>query len=147
MAVFHGKEGEVRWDTTTGNEVEVEHVTNWTATVTADVAEATAMGDTYKSRTVGFKDWTATVTCYLDETGSDVPLVEGGTEAVGERTPAELELYFDSTGGAGNVKLLYGTAVCTDVAFNVDADGNPTVTYSFVGQDTSGLTWATTAPV
>ncbi len=147
MAVFHGKEGEVRWDTTGGaNEKEIEHITNWTATVTADVAEATAMGDTYKSRTVGFQDWTATATGYVDTAGLDVPLATGGTEAIGENTPAELELYFDSVGGAGNVKLLYGTAICTDIAASVDADGNPTVTYSFQGQDTSGLTWATTAP-
>ena len=147
MAVFHGKEGQVRWDTTGGaNENEIEHITNWTVTATADTAEATAMGDTYKSRTVGFQDWTATATGYVDTAGLDVPLATGGTEAIGEETPAELELYFDAVGAPGAVALLYGTAICTDISINTDADSNPTVTYTFQGQDTSGLTYATTAP-
>ena len=144
MAVFHGKIGEVRWDTSTGNEVEVEHITNWTANVVADLAEATAMGDTYKTHTVGFFDWTATATGYIDTAGLDVPLATGGTEAIGENTPARLELFFDNVGGAGNEALLYGTAICNDISMNVDADGNPTVTYSFQGQ--SALTYATTDP-
>lgn len=147
MAVFHGKIGEVRWDTDTGGtEVEVEHITNWTASVTADVVEATAMEDTYKSHTVGFLDWTATATGYIDTTGLDVPLAGGGgvAESIGENTPARLELFFDNVGGDTNEALLYGYAICTDISMNVDADGNPTVTYSWQGQ--SQLVYATTDP-
>ena len=146
MAVFHGRGGGVEWDTSTGNVVVMSNITSWDCTINADVAEATAMGDTWKTRTVGFKDWSATVTGYLDDGGLDVPLATGGTEALGENTPARLELYFDHEGGAAAEILLYGTGTCTDIATSMDANGNPTVTYSFVGQDSSGLTWATTEP-
>ena len=146
MAVFHGKIGEVQWDTDTGGtDTEIEHIQNWTANVTADLAEATAMGDTYKTHTVGFFDWTATATGYMPAAGLDVPLAGGSQEALGENSAkARLELFFDNVGGDANEALLHGYCVCNDISMNVDADGNPTVTYSFQGK--SALTYATTDP-
>ncbi len=119
MAVFHGKAGTANWEGTP-----TVSVTNWTLNVTADVAESTAMGDTYKSRTVGFLDSSATVTAFVPTGGLEPSIATDiGKSAV---------LILDTTTG-----LAYTvTMICTDLAINVDADGNPTVTYSFIGNGT-----------
>ncbi len=120
MAVFHGKAGTVNWDSTS-----TAHVTNWTLTTTADVAEATAMGDTYKSRTVGFLDSSATVTAFIPVAGLEPSIGSDlGTSAV---------LILDTTTG----KQYTVTMICTDISPNVDSDGNPTATYSFIGNGTA----------
>ena len=119
MAVFHGKAGTVTWD---GGGT--AHVTNWTLNVTCDLAEATAMGDTYKTHTVGFFDSSATVNSYIDSGGLDPDIAND----LGRSST----LLLDTTTG-----LSYSlTAICNDIAMNVDSDGNPTVTYSFAGNGT-----------
>ena len=120
MAIFHGKSGTVNWEGTG-----TEHVTNWTLSVTADVAEATAMGDTYKSHTIGFLDSSATVTAYVPAAGLE--------PSVGTDLGKSAALILDTVGG-----LPYsGTMICTDISINADADGNPSATYSFVGNGTA----------
>ena len=119
MAVFHGKAGTVTW--ASGS---TAAVTNWTLSVTADVAESTAMGNTYKARTVGFLDSSATVTAYVPSGGLDPSI---GSDL---GTPASLVL------GDGN-NTFTATMICTDISLNVDADGNPTQTSSFVGNGTA----------
>ena len=143
MAAFHGRDGKVQWDIG-GTEAALEHCTNWTCDITVDTAETTVMGDTWKSRVPGYKDWTATAECFMDSTGMDVPIAEGGTEAIGENTPATLELWMDKTGGAGEIIVIHGSAICTDASINQDANDAVKVTYTFEGQGT--LTWATTNP-
>lgn len=144
MAVFHGKNGKVMWDSSGGgNEKELEHCTSWSVDVTADVADATAMEDTWKGYVAGFNDWTATVECHFDSAGLDVPLATGGTEALGEETPAKLELWLDETGGA--IKVLYGSAICNGISAADDANDTVKVTYSFQG--IAVLAWGTADPV
>ncbi len=119
MTVFNGKAGTANW--AAGG---TSHVTNWTLNVTADVAEATAMGDTYKSRTVGFLDSSATVTAFVPAAGLDPAIATDiGTSAV---------LILDTVTG----KEYTVTMILTDMSMNVDSDGNPTVTYSFIGNGT-----------
>ncbi len=146
MASFHGKDGKVEWNATAGGgspEIELDLCLNWTCNVTADLAEITKMSDTYKGYVAGVNDWTATVTCNLDSAGTRVPISAGGTyEAIGEITPAYLELWLDHAGGAGNVLYVYGLAVCTGFTVNEPSDALPTITYDFQGLNT--LTQATT---
>ena len=142
MAVFHGKNGKVMWDSSTEEEVELEFCTSWSVDVTADVAEATDMGDTWKSYVAGFNDWTATVECNIDSGGSDVPIATGSQEALGEETPAKLELWLDET--AGSIKVLYGSAICTSIGVSTDANDVVKVTYNFQG--VAVLAWGTADP-
>ena len=134
MAAFHGKDGKVIWDDD-GTPVTISNVTDWTASITADLVESSAMDTTndYKDYLAGFSDWTATVTAHLDDDGPEIPLTTGGTEAVGEKTPAFLELYFDQSGGAGNLMILHGPAICTGYDVTDPAQDVPQITYNFQG--------------
>ena len=141
MAVFHGKSGQVNWDVG-GTEDEIENVKDFTVTIGVDVAEATTMSDTYKTYTVGYTDWTATVTCLLDSAGLNVPIAGAGTSPLGDSASATLELELESS--QVTYGILHGTAFCVDISVSQDANDNPTVTYSFQGNGT--LTWATSDP-
>ena len=141
MAVFAGIAGKVTWDQT-GSEVEIEHVVSWQADITVGRADATKMADAYRSKVPDFKDWTATVEARFDSGGLDVPLATNGTEALGENTPARLELWLDETGD--NVKVLYGVAMCVGIAVDQDMSDTPMVTYTFEGQ--GAIAWDTTSP-
>jgi len=141
MAAFHGKSGKVIWDAADADD-EIVLCKNWSADVSSDVAECTTMGDTWKSYKPGFLDWTATVECYFDSGGLTVPLATGGAEAIGEATPAKLELWLDETGGS--IKVLYGSAVCNGISVVVGANDIAQVTYTFQGTDT--LTYGTDTP-
>ena len=118
MAKFHGKSGTVTFGAA------VLNVINFSFDATADVAETTAMADTYKGYVAGYKDWTAVVECRLDTAGVDPDLV---TDLGGS---ASLDL--DTVTG----KHYSGTAICTNVGVNQPYDGVPTVTYNFQGSGT-----------
>lgn len=138
MALFHGKNGKVYWDSQ-GVDTDVEHVVDFTIDATADVAEDTAMADTWKSYKGGFKDWTASVTCNLDTTGQDIPFETNAVEALGENTPAKLELYVLWDNVTPQYNCLYGSAVCTGVSIATDKDDVVKITYTFQGTGT--LAW------
>lgn len=142
MASFHGKNGKVMWDSSTGNEDEVEPVTAWSCDINVDTADVTAMGSTWKSRLPGFFDWTATVECLVDSGGFKIPVATGGIEAIGENTPAKLELWLDETGGS--IKVLYGSAICTGLSVNQDANDAVKCTYTFEGQGV--IAWGAADP-
>ena len=135
MATFHGKKGRVYWDVHT---TEITEATNWTLDATADVAEKTAMQDTWKTYLAGFTDWTATVTGRADDGGPQVPYEAGGVNALGEDVnyaapdnKAKLDLYFRNE--AGNFDYVYGDAVCTGIAHTVDSNEVGMITYTFQG--------------
>ena len=125
MAVFHGKAGTVTWD----GGAAMTHVLSFELTITADVAEATAMGDTWKTRTVGFKDASATVSAYLPVAGLEPAIADLGASG---------ECVLETTTG----KQYHFAGICTDISMSADANGNPTVNYSFVNNDASGVTEA-----
>lgn len=145
MATFHGKSGRVEWDCA-ATEIELDQVVNWSVDAIADVAEITDMGDTYKTYKGGFLDWTATVECRLDVTGLDVPLATNTYEALGEDTPAKLELYLIHDTVTPLYAALYGSAICVGVSINQPHDGVPTVTYTFQGNGTLAWQSETTEP-
>ena len=147
MAAFHGKMGKVMWDSATGSEVELDHCTAWDCSVSADVAETTELAagvsaNTWKTYVAGGNNWTATVTCSVDDSDIDIPLTTGGVEAMGEDTPAKLELWLDATSGV--LKILYGSAICNGFEMNTPVDGVKTVTYNFQGVAT--LAYGTADP-
>ena len=111
MAAIHGKRGTA---TFSGLTLEVQ---GWTVNGTADVEDATimdvtAIGETvhWKTKVIGYKDWTAQVTVVLPAAGVGVAAL--GTSAT---------LTLDTTDG-----LDYsGTAICTGISIS---SGNQTVT-------------------
>ncbi|KKM71976.1 hypothetical protein LCGC14_1425130 [marine sediment metagenome] len=113
-AIFHGKGSAAVWEIST-----LAQVTEWSCTIIADTAESTVMHATSygKTREVGFKGGTATVTCKL---GGDLVITEGDT--------ATLELWrISTTAGKGYT----GQAICTGVDVGVDMNDIEVVTYSF----------------
>lgn len=134
MATFHGKTGRVYWDVMG---TEITEATNWTLTATADVAEITAMQDTWKTYLGGFTDWTATVTGRADETGPEVGYTgESGLGyspdyAGASDNKAKLDLYFKSD--TGDFDYVYGDAICVGIAHTVDSNDVGMVTYTFQG--------------
>ena len=122
MATFHGKTGTVTWS---GGST--SHVISFSVSVTADVAEATAMGDTYKSYTTGFKDWTAQATCRLKTSGLDHTIASDLGESA--------TLALDTGTGVGNPTFT-GTAILIDISVNQESTDNVQVTYSFQGNGT-----------
>lgn len=145
MALFHGKHGKVYWDSQ-GDDTNLEHCIDFSIDAVADVAEATAMQADWKSYKGGFKDWTATVTCLLDSAGLDVPLATNSIEALGENTPAKLELFVEWDNVTPHYTALYGSAICTGVSIAQDKDDIVKVTYTFQGTDTLAWWSDTTEP-
>lgn len=140
MGIMHGKAGKVVWNAEDGgSDIDISHVTSWSIDATADTAESTAMGDTYKAYKGGFNDWTATVECIADGTPEVLFTTAGENDGLGEEyeddgtTRVRLELWFTATAGDG---ILYGAAVATGIAYVEDKDDVVKVTYTFQGTDT-----------
>ncbi len=131
MAAFKGKDANVIWDASTGGIATLDLIQSWSASATQDVVDITSMQDTWETYTGGFIDFTASVECLLDTSGSSIPLAAGGTEALGEDTPAKLELYL--LHDTGDYKAIYGSAICTAVRATQNKDNVATVTYDFQG--------------
>jgi len=121
-ANYHGKTSSAYWKPSGGAFGAIDNVTEWSITLTADVAESTVMAaaTTGKGRESGFHAGTATVTCLLP---GDLEIDEGALGA--------LELLRDAT----DISLGYATAIlgalCTGASVGVDMNGIETVTYSF----------------
>ena len=114
MAAMHGKGGTATFTSLTFE------MLSWSVDASADVAEVTVMGDTYKTYLAGFKDWTATAECVLPKAGAGIAAL--GTTAT---------LTFDTVSDGG---LAYaGTAFCTGFAPSSDKDDKATITLTFQG--------------
>jgi len=113
-AIFHGKAAAVVWEAST-----LANVIEWSCSVIADVAESTVMHATSygKTREVGFKGATATVTTRLP-----------GDAVVTEGDSATLSLWRTSTAGGEGYT---GTAICTGFDVGVDMNDIETITYNF----------------
>lgn len=131
MVAIAGKTGTVIWDAADADD-ELLNIQSWTCDISVDAEETTAMGSGWKSRVAGFFDWNAQVVCKMDTSGIQVPLTTGGAEALGENTPAQLELWIDET--ALQLQVVYGPAMCTKVSISEPANGSVDITYDFVGQ-------------
>jgi len=134
MAAFHGKEGTVWWDAADAvNLIQVSNITNWNCEVSADVAEKTTMQDTWKTYDVGFKDWTATVECYMETDGTEIDYSSAEPTPMGS-AGVYLELYTEYDVANTTYRCLWGLATCTGISHGVNADGIATITYTFQGQ-------------
>jgi len=119
MATHHGNEGVVK----VGG-VAVAHVQNWSLTVTADVVESHGMGDTWKERLVGHKDWNAQLAVLWDET-------DAGQGALDEGAAVTLDLYPEGD-GAGDT-YFSGAGKVTQVGRSASLDGRVEATMSVAG--------------
>lgn len=122
MAAFHGKGGSASFSGLTPITL-----TSWSVTATAEISEATAMGDTWKSYLTGYKDWTATAECLLDGTGPDIGVL--GSSATLTLTAASSGNHYYS-----------GTAICTNIGSSADKGDVAKVSYQFQGSGTLAVT-------
>ena len=146
MALFGGKTANVMWDTEGVNDIALAHIQSWSLIIDHDVAEVTSMQETWASFLGGFINWTATIECLLPAAGTTVPLATGTYEALGENTPAKIELYFLYDSVTPLYRCLYSSAICTRISPGSSKDDIGRVTYTFQG--TGLLAWhsGTTRP-
>lgn len=118
-SIYHGKAAKAYWGST--GWTAFLSVIEWSCTLTADVAESTVMAASNygKTREVGFKSGTASVTC-LAQDSTDVALTEGSSYT--------LELWRSATSGD---KGYSGAAICTGIDYGVDMNDMETVAYNF----------------
>ena len=128
MATFKGNEGTVL----SGSNA-VAEIRSFTVNETADVIEDTAMGDAAKTYVASFKDATATVECFFDDTDSNGQ----GTFDVG----ASVTVNFQMEGNTSGDHKLSGTALITGKDVSAASDGMVEATYTM--QITGGLTEGT----
>jgi hypothetical protein len=128
MATFKGNEGTVL----SGSNA-VAEIRSFTVNETADVIEDTTMGDAAKTYVASFKDATATVECYFDDTDTNGQ----STFDVG----ASVTVNFQMEGNTSGDHKLSGTALITGKDVSVASDGMVEATYSM--QITGGLTEGT----
>jgi hypothetical protein len=132
MAAVHGKQGSVTFAT-----VAMTSVLSWSIDASCGTADASIMDSSavtaathWKDHVAGFKRWTATVECLLDDGGVDPDL----TTDFGDVDGAALVLFTERTGGGG--RKYSGTAFVTGIAPSADKDDIEKVTYTFQGSST-----------
>jgi len=132
MAAVHGKQGSVTFAT-----VAITGVLSWSIDATCDTADATVMdssavaaGTHWKAYAAGFKRWTATVECNLDDGGLDPDLSTDFVDTDG----AALVLFTERTGGGG--RKYSGTAFVTGISPSADKNDMEKVTFIFQGSST-----------
>lgn len=143
MAILHGKNANIYWDSQTTDTLVAEGQ-SWSLDITHEVAEATAMGATWKTYWTGFQGWTATVNCLLPLGGSSLPLETDGTPlSLGDQTTARLELYVVWDTVTPLYSVLYGEAFVSGIEYGAATDSVGTVTYTFQGS--GQMQWASGA--
>lgn len=128
MATFKGNDGTVK----SGSNA-IAQIISFTVDETADTIETTTMGDAAKTYVASFKDATATVETYFDDTDTSGQ----GTLTVGSSVTVNFQMEGDTTGD----HKLSGTAIITGFSLGVSADGINTATYTM--QISGGLTVGT----
>ena len=147
MANFHGKIGFVHWGQ---SETTIPEVLNWSLSATVDVADETVMQDATKTYLAGFKEWTATVECSAPaadgptipfETGDGPDVLTTGLGADVSVNTTQLVLYtvyieeIVDPPADGEYKYVWGTAICTGIAYNVDVNDVGKLAYTFQGHN------------
>jgi len=130
MATFQGKDGTVKSGANA-----IAEIRSFSVSENADTIETTVMGNASKSYVASFKDATATVECYFDDTDT----TGQGSFTVGSTVTVNFQMEGDTTGD----HLLTGSAIITGRDLSVAADGM--VEASFSMQITGGLTETTVA--
>lgn len=103
----------------------VAEVVGFSITEGSAVADDTVLGDTYASHIAGIKNWSGSISCFLDETDT---LGQGALTA-----GASVSLSLQSEGDTlGDLKLS-GTATITSIERSVGKDAIVTANFSFTG--------------
>ena len=129
MPMIHGRGGRVNFDGS-----DIAKIVEWTADITCDTAETTAMSDAdyWKTYLPGFKGWTATVACNSVglADGSDLNWDGSDLGGMSDETGITLKLWFTYTDADGGV---VGKSILTGIAYNEDKDDIVKVNYTFQG--------------
>lgn len=125
---YHGKNGNVKFTTALVN------IGNWSASTSADIDDATAMGDEWAEHLIGHTDFSATAEG-KSKKELDTPALIGST--------GTLSLVFEGAASTGGPHLS-GAAILTSLTETVDHEATATLSYSFEGNSAAGLVYSAT---
>lgn len=128
-SIFHGKAGNAYFSTDGGASFTVfTHVVSWTCTLTAAVADTSAMGQTLKTGITGILSGTAAIECIYDSaTFAQIDETDNVAAWSDGATGLEIELLRDLT----DASLGYqGRAKVESVVIDTSEDDRPTITYN-----------------
>ncbi len=142
MAKMSGKAGHVIFDAD-GTPVDMANITSWSAEITCDTADVTAMQATgfNKEYVATFTDWTATVECVFD-TDDGIQVAAGAGGITTYLVMAFARTALDAVDYAKGI--WYGPGICTGASQSVGM--NDAITISFTFQGTGAIQYATTDP-
>lgn len=120
MATHTGSEGTVKVGSNT-----ILEIRSFSIDTTADTAEDTTMGDSWRTFKTTLKGWSGSVDCFWDETDTtgQGALVEG----------AEVTINAYPEGATTGDKYYTGSAIVTGVTINSSFDGLVEVSFKFQG--------------
>ncbi len=130
MATHTGSEGTVKVGTAT-----IAEIRSFSVATTADTAEDTTMGDSWRTFKTTLKGWSGSLDCFWDETDTT------GQGALVDGAEVTLNLYPE--GATTGDKYYTGTAIITGTTINSSFDG--LVESSITFQGTGALTLGTAA--
>lgn len=140
---FHGKQGQVTFATGA-----VSNVLNWSLEASCDFAESSVMSTAavtsathWKDHVAGYKTWTASVECHLDDGGLDPDLAVDGID----RDGLDLVLYAGTS--AVGTRMYSGSVIITGISPSLDKDGLASCTYTCQGTSTLSVAASDVAPV
>ena len=110
MATHTGSEGTVKVGANT-----VAEIRSFSIATTADTAESTTMGDSWRSFSTTLKGWSGSLDCFWDETDTT------GQGALAEGATVTLNVYPE--GASTGDKYYTGSAIVTGVTINSSFDG------------------------
>lgn len=120
MATFAGKDGVVKSGSDT-----IAEVKSFTINQTADTAEDTALGDTWRSHVTTLKSWDGEITCHFDDTDTN------GQEALTVGSSITLNVYPE--GDSSGEYELSGSAIITGVTITNELENIVERSFTFMG--------------
>lgn len=122
MGTHHGKDGTVKVGANA-----VAEIDRWSVNETAQTADDTAMGDTWKTHIPGktINAWSGSLDCHYDETD------DNGQETLIIGASVTLNLYPE--GAAAGADFKTGLATITDIGVAVPKDGVVSRSFKFEG--------------
>ena len=130
MATHTGSEGTVKVGANT-----VAEIRSFSIATTADTAESTTMGDSWRSFSTTLKGWSGSLDCFWDETDTT------GQGALTEGATVTLNVYPE--GATTGDKYYTGSAIVTGVTINSSFDGLVESSITFQGD--GSLSFSTAA--
>jgi len=120
MATHHGNSGTVELGANAVGEIK-----SWSVDETAETADDSAMGDSWRSHVVGKNSWSGTVECHWDPDDTD------GQDALTAGASVTLNLYPE--GNSSGADYYSGTATVEGISRSVPQDDIVSVTFTFKG--------------